>query len=155
MRGKNLISVALIAALVVLVVVAVMFQTTKQTVREHQIRATKLQEKVDSLQARVSETEDRCPPGLSQFHKEGLVKQGITDPNLLLSDLKERPELIPYEGVLGGTMFFPSEEYMWFVSDYWVLAYFEDGHRAGYLFLEYEVSQGGDIFWKVVTSQLQ
>jgi hypothetical protein len=86
---------------------------------------------------------------------QAMKKKGLHDPiNEIIADLKQHRELIPYKGVLGGTMNFYDDSKIWVLTKKWVLAYFEDGHVAGYLLLEYEVTQGGKIRWKTVASSI-
>jgi hypothetical protein len=49
--------------------------------------------------------------------------------------------IIPQEGVLGGTMHF-TEEGIQVMNRNWVLAYFEDGHNAGNALLTYTINNG-------------
>jgi len=71
----------------------------------------------------------------------------------IIDDLIKHKELIPYEGVLGGTMDFFAKESIFVISDKWVLAYFEDGHIGGNMLLRYSI-KNGDIHWKVTDSYL-
>jgi hypothetical protein len=85
----------------------------------------------------------------------GLTKKGLKDPVAeIVADLRKHPELIPYKGVLGGSMGFYYEGEIHILSSKWVLAYFDDGHIAGILLLKYEVSDEGKISWKVIDSYL-
>lgn len=86
---------------------------------------------------------------LTEADTEALKQAGLDDPvNDLLTDLTYHPELIPREGVLGGTMrFIPSESRV--ISPQRVIGYYEDGHTAGRLLLEYEIS-AGEINWTVI-----
>lgn len=92
--------------------------------------------------------------GLSYKEVEELQRKGLKDPvNDLITDLRKHRELIPYEGILGGTMDFYTDESIHVLSSKNVLAYFEDGHICGYMLLEYHVSNG-EISWKVIDSRL-
>lgn len=71
----------------------------------------------------------------------------------IIADLLNHNELIPYDGVLGGKMWFCSKENVYVLSDKWVYAYFDDGHINGYMLLRYSVSNG-IISWKVIDSYL-
>jgi hypothetical protein len=83
-----------------------------------------------------------------------LMQMGIKDPvNDLRRDLLAHRELIPYEGVLGGTMAF-IEESISLLSTRWVFAEFEDGHIQGRCLLSYEVGPGAHISWKVLSATL-
>ena len=61
--------------------------------------------------------------------------------------------LIPYEGVLGGTMGFWRDDFL-ILNDRWAYAYFEDGHIGGYLLLEYTVVDD-QVSWKVINQVLE
>jgi len=63
-------------------------------------------------------------------------------------------ELIPYGGVLGGTMGFWSESDIHVLTLKWVFASFDDGHILEHMLLEYKVSDDGKISWKVLASYL-
>ena len=94
-------------------------------------------------------------PGLSDKDLEELQKKGLKDPRReIVADLQKHPELIPYKGVLGGRMGFYSPSMIQILSKQWVFAYFEDGHRGGWLLLEFRVTPGGQISWKVLRSYL-
>jgi hypothetical protein len=81
-----------------------------------------------------------------------MKKKGLSDPiQDIISDLMKHNELIPYKGVLGGTMRFYEKEIR-ILTNKWVLAYFEDGHIGGYLLLEYKISDSGKIDWKRIVS---
>jgi hypothetical protein len=84
-----------------------------------------------------------------------LNKQGISrlEENLA-TDLMGHRELIPYEGVMGGTMGFYSKEDIHVLTSRWVLASFEDGHIGGHMLLEYRVGPGGNISWRVLSAYM-
>ena len=68
-------------------------------------------------------------------------------------NLIKRSDLIPYEGVLGGTMGFYDENAIHVLNYRWVYAHFDDGHIGGEMLLEYDISEDGDINWKVIASE--
>jgi heme exporter protein D len=72
----------------------------------------------------------------------------------IVLDLMEHKDLIPYKGVLGGTMGFYSQKDIHVLTSRWVLASFEDGHIGGHMLLEYAVSPEGAIQWKVISAYL-
>ncbi len=89
---------------------------------------------------------------LGDLDIEILKRQGLADPVSQLRDsLKAHIEIIPYEAVLGGTMFF---EDIVLLQPSFVFARFEDGHIGGAMLLEYEVLDGGRISWKRLWSRL-
>lgn len=71
----------------------------------------------------------------------------------IVADLKIHPELIPYKGVLGGTMGFFGDNDIHVLTNRWVFAYFEDGHNSGYMLLRYD-TDNGSITWEVIDSYL-
>lgn len=71
---------------------------------------------------------------------------------VLKTDLINHPELIPYEGVLWGTMSFYEQE-MNIIGDKWVMAYFEDGHIGGYALFTYTGDQN-NISWILLDSYI-
>jgi hypothetical protein len=94
-------------------------------------------------------------PTLSEHHLRRFRAKGLENPATdLIRDLRQRPELVPHEAVLGGRMYFvESESYV--LSDRWVLATFEDGHIRGRMLLEYRLSNHGEITWRVLDSYLE
>lgn len=87
---------------------------------------------------------------LSEGDMQKLRKKGLKNPEVdLMNDLnRKQSQLIPAEGVLGGTMAIRDSRIL---NDRYAMAYYEDGHRGGYMLLKYEVSNG-NIAWKVVDS---
>jgi hypothetical protein len=84
-----------------------------------------------------------------------LQKNGLFDPEEeLIADLMQHSELIPYAGVMGGTMGFYSQKDIHILSSRWVLAAFEDGHIGGHMLLEYRLDPGGKIRWRVLSAYL-
>lgn len=77
---------------------------------------------------------------------------GISE-DMIIADLLDHPELIPYEAVLGGKMAFFKENTK-VLSDRWVFAYFEDGHVYGNMLLSYKI-QNGIITWEVIDSHME
>jgi hypothetical protein len=82
---------------------------------------------------------------------EWLKYSGISDYTQISEDLRLHPELIPYDGVLGGTMAFTN---IYVLNDKWIYARFEDGHIQGYGIYEYTVDQFMNISWKIIDSVL-
>jgi cell division protein FtsL len=123
-----------------------------------------IQAEKEGLTAQVADLKARCEqyekqaqdlPGLLSWEIEELKKKGLKDPVAdLVADLQDQPELIPHEGVLGGTMAFGFPEKIHVLTEHYVLAYFEDGHIGGWMVLEYSVARGGRISWRVVDSHL-
>lgn len=79
-------------------------------------------------------------PQLSEYRKREYARKGFTDPEKQIkAALHKRPDLIPIEAVLGGTMYFIESE-MWFINDYTIIAGFEDGHIGGYAAITFQIA---------------
>lgn len=92
---------------------------------------------------------------MSSYDIRQLKEKGLPDPvDDLQTDLAGHPELIPHEGVLGGTMHFYKDE-IYVLTDRWVLAYYEDGHISGYAWMQYTVKSGSRITWNVLDSYIR
>jgi hypothetical protein len=150
------ISVIVVLFLVVVTLVTLFgnyrskFTTFQQ---EHKILVTE----IDSLRTSLEyfRKELNIQELLSHEKLIGLTRKGLTDPaSEIVADLQKHPELIPYKGVLGGTMGFYYKEEIHILTPKWVIASFEDGHMAGIMLLRYEVSDDGKISWKVIDSYL-
>lgn len=114
----------------------------------------------DSLEEMVlpPDTMELVPPVGTQFVDElgslsesdiqKLRKKGLRNPESdLMNDLnRKQRQLIPTEGVVGGTMAIRDSRIL---NDRYAMAYYEDGHIGGFLILKYEVNNGS-INWKVI-----
>jgi hypothetical protein len=115
---------------------------------------TAVQSQLDTLRVHLDRLTDllRSKPGLTSLDVERLREKGLESPVAdIRASLEEKKDLIPYEGVMGGTMDFYEIHVL---TSKWVLAYFEDGHVGGYMLLEYDVSQRGDISWRFIRAHL-
>ena len=79
----------------------------------------------------------------------------VPPPEEVAATLLERADLIPFEGTLGGTMGFYTEEDIHVLNDRWVFARFEDGHVAGEMLLEYRTNESGELEWRVLAAELE
>lgn len=129
---------------------------------------TRAQEEKEKLTAEISALKGSLTPahrnaqfpqsssGLADWEIERLKEKGLQNPiQEIRANLLKHRELIPYKGVLGGQMNFYGESAIQILSPRWVLATFEDGHIAGQMLLEYQVSDSGQISWKVLDSYLE
>jgi len=92
---------------------------------------------------------------IDEFQIKTLKRRGLSDPfSQLPADLMAHPELIPFEGVVGGTMGFRTSEDITILSPCWVFARFDDGHVMGSCLLEYEISPDSTIHWKLIKAQM-
>ena len=152
--------------LAVILVALVLVFAWRNVVYENQLASAKQRDKAlsdqverikDSLKQKEALLQRRPElatqlPTVYDWDIRRLQKKGLQDPiKDVVDDLMKHPELIPHEGVLGGQMgFYPGATYV--LTAKWVLAYFEDGHIAGHMLLEYQVSPGGKISWRVIDS---
>src|SRR5689334_15934335 len=78
-----------------------------------------------------------------------LQRQGLDDPaRRIRESLVAHRELIPFPGVLGGTMAIRPNEDIALLTPPYVFAKFDDGHIGGSMLLEYTVTPGPEIHWK-------
>ena len=69
----------------------------------------------------------------------------------IAGQLKEHPEKIPMDAVLGGTMQFRQVQVL---TEDWVLAVYDDGHVQGKSIFEYELQPDGSIEFSHVASRM-
>ncbi len=69
----------------------------------------------------------------------------------LIDDLTNRPELIPFDPVLGGTMHFSRVIPL---NHRWVYATAEDGHILGDLLFSYDITASGEVTWTLLDDWL-
>lgn len=146
-------------------------------ISSYQTRLTILNQRVDDLEASKNawtQKEEKLTSEIADLNKQiekdtELKKTFPTDnPEIInslrrkgfnggmqeiIDDLIKHKELIPFEGVLGGTMGFYRKEDVYVISDKWVLAYFNDGHIGGNMILNYSV-KSGNISWNLIDSCL-
>lgn len=146
-----------VALLVALAIVTLWWQLSERRAR-HLSRdlegaGQRLHPAVDSMAAARSPV-DRSPADLQDQEIARLERRGLRKPlHALREDLVHHPELIPFKGVHGGTMFFDTSSVVLLPSG-WAFARFEDGHIAGRGILEYRVGGDGRISWRRVAAQL-
>ncbi len=116
---------------------------------EKETELSELQQQIEDL-SETAENENQLDPvtagNLKQLHYEGSEKD-------IIEELVLHPELIPYDGILGGTMQL-SAEGAEVLSHEWILAPFSDGHTLGYLLVEYKVKDGKLTDWKTIDSYI-
>ena len=93
-------------------------------------------------------TDEAQPSGKSEDAR------GSPPEEVIAQELLERPELIPFEGTLGGSMGFYTRENITVLNDRWVFARFEDGHVQGSMLLEYEMTPAGELQWEILAAEL-
>lgn len=88
---------------------------------------------------------------INDFYVQDIEEQGYTTDEIL-NDLNNQNDLIPFDGVLGGTMsWWSGNSYV--LTNKYVLGYFEDGHIMGYGLLEYQLKED-TIEWKLIDAHL-
>jgi len=88
---------------------------------------------------------------LDDYVIEGLQRAGLSDPvQQLRKDLRKHPELIPFKGVLGGTMGFYRDSGIALLNHRWVFAEFDDGHVGGSCLLEFAIQPDSTIKWSAI-----
>ncbi len=143
-------SLAALAAAVVVLTVAQRVASRVPSIASAPVDS--LSREVDSLrrQLALAQSADRPVDAIGPFEIDALKERGLANPIAdLKADLAKHRELIPYEGVLGGTMGFYSDADVHVLNDRWVFARFEDGHVGGFALLEYAVKDG-HVTWKRV-----
>ena len=88
---------------------------------------------------------------LSQSETERLKSKGLKNPEAdLKADLTERQQdILQQKGTMGGTMAIRDIQIL---NERYALAYFEDGHRGGYMLLRYDIRPANRISWVVLDS---
>ncbi|OJV64607.1 MAG: hypothetical protein BGO41_13465 [Clostridiales bacterium 38-18] len=115
-----------------------------------------LAQSASDYEAQISElkTQLNALEGNNYHYPDYLVSQfnsnGFSDIQQFLNTLTDHPELIPTEGILGGTMrWYPEMSIV--LDDKFVYAYFEDGHISGHAILQYKLLGNSEVEWQ--TSQ--
>lgn len=78
-----------------------------------------------------------------------LMESGVEDPKAYIKNaLLEKPDLIPMDAVLGGTMRYNN---MQLLGDKWLIADFEDGHVYGKAIMEYTIGKNDEVDFKIIS----
>lgn len=85
---------------------------------------------------------------------QSLRRLGVADPETAVRDsLAAHPELIPFHGVLGGTLAFHDPSSIVLLPGRWVYAPFDDGHVEGRLIAAWDVASDRTITWRLVAAE--
>lgn len=107
---------------------------------DYALRERLLEEKARALH-------EALPPGPDWDKK---ASEAAPNPReTILEDLLSQRDLLPWEGVLGGTMKIQDPRDVWFLGPSWCMAYVEDGHIGGYMLLSYEMGKP-KVSWKLL-----
>ena len=112
-----------------------------------------LKSKLDSLAKQNVNLKRDLNYWFSDEDIDALKEKGLIDPlKDITNRLYDNPELIPYPGVLGGTMHFGNISLL---RDRWVIVDFDDGHIMGAMILKYEVRKDTSLKWTVIDKYLE
>jgi hypothetical protein len=112
----------------------------------------RLQQQIDSLNTALEEAQSIQDYWFDP-ENEGAVfpEKGIKNPKKAIEDaLRGKPELIPMEAVLGGTMRFGNIEIL---SDKWVIADYDDGHVTGKSIYRYQLTNNKTFTFELLDSK--
>jgi len=167
--SKNLLkSLLLILPLIIAIIFVILFIQKNNELNQTEIKYQRFVESYkkekagliaqnNTLKILLQSRKNNMPNivNLYDWDIQRLKEKGLSNPvRDILSDLKNNRELIPYKGVLGGTMEFYDKE-SWVLNNKWVFAYFEDGHYGGYMLLEYNVTDNGKITWERIAATIK
>lgn len=86
---------------------------------------------------------------LDDMSIEKLKLLGYEDYSLILDELSNQNAIIPFEGVLGGSMAWrPETSYL--LNHEWIYATFDDGHVSGSGLLKFVINSDKTIRWTVI-----
>lgn len=92
---------------------------------------------------------------LTSSEEDSLRALGLVNPIAAIdSALRQRTDLIPYEGTMGGTMNFYSPDAIRILGPDRIAAVFDDGHMQGHLLIHYRVNPGGRIEFNVLEATM-
>lgn len=84
----------------------------------------------------------------SGFDKRKFTKLGIKNPTKFIEkSLRENPELIPLNAVLGGNMNFGKIQIL---GNKWLIADFDDGHIYGRAIYKYILNEKGELEFEII-----
>jgi hypothetical protein len=114
-------------------------------------RARMAEARIATAEARISAIEDSLRKAGRGTTRETRGPDARAE--AIIADLVRHPELIPFEGMEGGTMrFYPAQSSV--IAPGWAYGYFEDGHIAGHGLFEYQAGPDGRIRWKRLAAKL-
>lgn len=142
-----------VAALILLVILG--YQGSQISQLENQVSS--LGDYIDSQDNQLNLLESQLDM-MNEIYETNLENGGLwfwdamsypATPEQLLQSLNGNEKLIPFEGVLGGSMYFVTSEAKILDSKY-VYVPIEDGHMLGGMLLKYEFLNNKQIEWQVV-----
>lgn len=119
-------------------------------------RVDSLQVSVDRMEHEIGRLRERMTTGSfniwyrPELDGRALSRQGIDSTEAFIRrQLQDRPELIPLDPVLGGTMHFVKVQVL---GRQWVIAQYEDGHIAGRAIYRYTLTPEGGLEFELLDS---
>jgi hypothetical protein len=131
--------------------------TSDQIVKENnelKISLEKAQEKIVEMneQLELVTSEKTTSESLDLGSKMVLEHLGFTGTTEdIINELLLHPEIIPYEGILGGSVYF-SESESKVISHEWIFAPFSDGHFVGHSLVKYLIKDNKPTDFEVIAS---
>ena len=122
------------------------------------IQTENLRAKVDNLKAKNDSLVKVLADGKlesnywfdARYDGKHFIKNGIENPvEYIEKSLRENPDLIPLQAVLGGTMQFVNVQLL---SSEWVIADYEDGHIRGRAIYNYELDPNGQLKFELLSA---
>lgn len=102
----------------------------------------------DSLENQLSELQNTYKDYTVYFPRK---YRKFEDPeSYIRKSLKNKPEEIPMEGVLGGTMEFRKIDIL---TGQWLLAIYDDGHIQGKSIFRYELQRNDSLHFSILLSE--
>jgi hypothetical protein len=152
-----------IALALALAIVVVWWQLAEMRARKETARADRVTARVgvlwDSLRiVRKVRPTAPAPPvrAISDEWLAELRRRGLSDPlRQIPASLAQHSELIPIQGVEGGTMGFYDDAGVVLLDGPWVQASYDDGHIGGTGIFEYSVGPGGRLTWKRLAARME
>lgn len=99
-----------------------------------------LEQERDSLQLLLDKyiSKSNTTTWFGNWESKSFQAMGIAHPETYIEEaLRNRPSVIPLDGVLGGTMFFTNIEIL---GSKWIIASYEDGHIMGRSIFTYKIN---------------
>lgn len=104
----------------------------------------------DSIRKLHQSWDDSGNRWFNKFEMQNLQAKGLKlSEDEIIKDLYNFKEIIPHQGILGGTTYFEQIE---LVGDRYAITTFSDGHFMGYGIFQYSVKDSTHLIWKHIHS---
>ena len=142
----------------VILVFAVLVGCSVEAENELKSENTSLINQVHKLNIRISSLESKLDSltkmnqyWFGDYEKQSFENSGITNiESLIDSSLRAKPELIPIDAILGGTMSFGQIQLL---SSNWLVAEYDDGHIMGRALYSFEMDENNKVNFELITSK--